>query len=85
MAFGLRPASNIAQRFADVIVSLWRRRMHVAEVGYAKVAMQRRPDFAKWVNDRGGAVAASAYLFAVFIYTDDPIFIIVGADRMARG
>ena len=27
----------------------------------------------------------TAALFAVFIYTDDPIFIIVGALRMARG
>ena len=34
---------------------------------------------------RGGVHSAAAQLFAVFIYTDDPIFIILGAERMARG
>ena len=85
MTFGLRPASNIAQRFADAIVSIWRRRMLEAEITHTEALMETDPDFAAWVQSRGGPSAATAALFAVFIYTDDPIFIIVGALRMARG
>ena len=47
--------------------------------------METDPGFAAWVQSQGGPSAATAALFAVFIYTDDPIFIIVGALRMARG
>ena len=85
MTFGLRPASNIAQRFAEAIVAMWRDQMQEAELPYLQQAMDRSADFARWVASRGGIHSAAAQLFAVFIYTDDPIFIILGAERMARG
>ena len=40
MTFGLRPASNIAQRFADAIVSIWRRRMLAAELVHTEALMR---------------------------------------------
>ena len=85
MTFGLRPASNIAQRFADAIVSIWRRRTLAAETNHTKALMETDLGFAAWVQSQGGPSAATAALFAVFIYTDDHIFIIVGALRMVRG
>ena len=84
MTFGLRPASNIAQRFANAIVSIWRRRMLAAELEHTEALMETNADFAQWVRSRGGPQAATAALFAVFIYTDDPIFLVVGGLRMAH-
>jgi len=45
MTFGLRPASNIAQRFADAIVSIWRRRMLAAELVHTEALMETNADF----------------------------------------
>ena len=84
MTFGLRPASNIAQRLAEAIVAIWRDQMQEAEISYRQQAMERSADFARWVKSRGGVHSAAAQLFAVFIYTDDPIFIVLGAEHMAR-
>ena len=85
MTFGIRPASNIAQRFADAILAIWKRRMQTLEEPFTIALMKANPIFASWVHSRGGVAAATAALFAAFIYTDDPIFIIIGAERMARG
>ena len=84
MTFGLRPASNIAQRFADAILDIWRRNMQETDTQHLKRHMQQSPQFAAWVESRGGPSSAASQLFASFIYTDDPIFIVLGADRMAR-
>jgi site-specific DNA-cytosine methylase len=85
MTFGLRPASNIAQRFADAILSIWKKRMQALEEPFTAALAASNPVFRAWVQSRGGIAAATAALFAAFIYTDDPIFIIIGAERMARG
>ena len=80
MTFGLRPASNIARRFAEAIVAIWRRLLQEAELPYLKQAMERSEQFAKWVESRGGVASAAAQC-SLFIYTGDPIFIILGAER----
>ena len=68
MTFGLRPASNIAQRFADAIVSIWRRRMLEAEITHTEALMETDPDFAAWVQSRGGSGSYSGSLCSVYIY-----------------
>ena len=79
MTFGLRPASNIAQRFADAILAIWRDRMAKEE----KSALQELADgctrFAELLKN-----CPSLALAVGFIYTDDPIFIVLGHQRMAR-
>ena len=58
--------------------------MLAAELVHTEALMETNADFAQWVHSRGGPSSATAALFAVFIYTDDPIFLVVGALRMAR-
>ena len=58
--------------------------MLAAELEHTEALMKTNADFAQWVRSRGGHQAATAALFAVFIYTDDPIFMVVGALRMTR-
>ena len=55
-----------------------------AELKHTEALMETNADFAPWVRSQGGPQTATAALFAVFIYTDDPIFLVVGALRMAR-
>ena len=43
MTFGLGPASNIAQQFAEAIVAMWRKLMQEAEVPYLWIALQSLP------------------------------------------
>ena len=84
MTVGLRPASNIAQRFAEAVVAIWRGQMQEAAIPYLQQAMERSADFACWVTLCGGIHCAAEQLFAVFIYTDDSMFVVLGAERMAR-
>lgn len=78
MTFGLRPASNIAQRFADAILAIWKKRFAEREAPFVAQLLDKFPGLAACK----AAVASS--LAAAFIYTDDPIFLALSAPTMAR-
>jgi len=86
MTFGLRPASNIAQRFADAILWVFRRRMIQAEIPFLEAEEMANTELARWRRDRAclESTVDQTQLFAAFIYTDDPALLVVGAQRMAR-
>jgi hypothetical protein len=88
MTFGVSPASNIAQRFADSILWIFRRRMVVADAPFLEQEAREYPQLRAWLEDRllllGCDPALQCQLYAALIYTDDPLFMVLGAARMAR-
>jgi hypothetical protein len=80
MTFGLRPASNIAQRFADSILHLFRIRMDAEDAPHLALLRKEYPGFDAWCKRRRGQIR----LYAAFIYTDDPLFLAISPERMAR-
>ena len=80
MTFGLRPASNIAQRFADAILEIWRKRMDIIEAPHINELRRTVPAFDLWCASQSKPIR----LYAAMIYTDDPVFLVLGPERMAR-
>ena len=93
LGFGAKISSNVAQRFSEAILFMLRQDMDAAE---ANLPWDERPSAQVWRDARArmcrNAVALGALdtsdcaasqlrLWAVHMYTDDPIFIVVGVDR----
>jgi hypothetical protein len=86
MTFGISPASNIAQRFAEAILFIFRKRFAEADAPFLEEDMRRCPALRAWYKARLdlGDPLMQAQLMHTCVYTDDPIFVVVGAARMAR-
>ena len=89
LGFGTHPASNIAQRFSDALVEMFRQDMDAADAPF--LAADQRPSHVAWrqarakVASRTGTPAfIEQRLYFVIIYTDDPLFAVVGVDRAIR-
>ena len=86
MGFGVRPASNIAQRFANMLVDLVTRRFQKQELQLLQATTE--PRLQKWFQHRKtlseGTGFDEAMLWFMLMYTDDPIIAIVGVDRTVR-
>jgi hypothetical protein len=79
MTFGLRPASNIAQRWADSLLEIWRTKMDALEQAEIRDLQERFPPFNDWCKAQGGLIRLTAAL----IYTDDVLIMACGPERMA--
>ena len=88
LGFGARPSSNIAQRFSEALLHFLRQDMDAAEAG---VPIDLRPSAAHWRAARASIrrqepaeQRAQSRLYIVHMYTDDPIFAVVGVQRAIR-
>ena len=91
LGFGARPSSNIAQRFSEALLHFLREEMDAAE---ADVPFDVRPSAASWRAARASIRRLEEFepaerraqfrLYIVHMYTDDPIFAVVGVQRAVR-
>eukprot|EP00965_Chrysotila_dentata_P064070 2121400-Pleurochrysis_carterae.AAC.1 len=91
LGFGTHPASNVAQRVSDALLSLFRERM-LDEADAAHLAADRRPEYLAWRQARTRirrthephAERAQQRLYFAHMYTDDPVLGVVGVQRALR-
>ena len=81
LTFGLSMASNVAQRIANAFVWLFLREFALLDAPFLEELRRRYPAFDKWCAQRGQAQAALLWMCC---YTDDPLWVVAGADRMVR-
>lgn len=97
LGFGTHCASNIAQRFSYALLDIFRAKMDEVEHETQDAAHQRRAHLRSELKSgcyntsryreqkKGGIIACPQHrLYAAFVYTDDPIFLVVGAQRAIR-
>ena len=80
LGFGLKMASNIAQRFADLLVHIFRKAVAPAVKAAAKELSVSNLSFQKWWLQRLSLGDFHASLVVMLMYCDDPIILCVGAD-----
>jgi hypothetical protein len=80
LGFGIKMASNIAQRFADFLVHIFKQTMAPVVEAAAKKLSKQSSTFAKWWDERLKLGSWQAVLVVMLMYCDDPIIICVGAD-----
>ncbi|KAL3916972.1 MAG: hypothetical protein SGPRY_006597, partial [Prymnesium sp.] len=79
--FGTRGASSIAQRFSYYgLLELFYAQMNEADFEADDEALE----LWKAMREGGVTVFPQQRLYAAFMYTDDPIFVVVGAARTVR-
>jgi hypothetical protein len=72
--------SNIAQRFADFLVTIFKRKiLPVMDKATERIA-SRYGAFADWWNHRKALGEHQAFLVTMFMYTDDPCILCLGPD-----
>ena len=109
LGFGTHGASNIAQRFSDALLYLFREDMDAADAPFFDAPS---PQMQAWLDAReqaAGAAAAASYesfgnfdmddepsdarhmhrleqrrLYSAYVYSDDPVFLVVGVERTLR-
>ena len=92
LGFGTHGASNLAQRFSDALLHLFRHDMDAAEAAYGDERWARaRRQAALEVAKRRGRAAPSeqelleqSRLYAAYCFTDDGLFLTVGVGRTLR-
>ena len=80
LGFGIKMASNIAQRFADFLVHIFKQQMAPIAEAAAKELSKQSCTFAMWWNDRLKLGSCQTVLVVMLMYCDDPIIICVGAN-----
>ena len=81
LTFGLSCASNIAQRVANAFVWLFLKEFQELDAQFLVELRARYPRFDKWCECRGKAEVALLWMCC---YTDDPLWVVAGADRVVR-
>ena len=88
MTFGPSKASQLAQRIANFLMDMFYRRMDEADAPFVKEEAMRSPALKAWLTARGSSVGGEwqwtvqCRLYTALMYTDDPFFICLGADRL---
>jgi hypothetical protein len=82
LGFGLSPSSNIAQRFADAMLWVLEQRVDAAESALSDI--DDDPVLRAILAARKALGPHQDRLWSCFVYTDDTIFLIVGAARTVR-
>jgi hypothetical protein len=80
LGFGIKMASNIAQRFADFMVFILKRRLQPVVEAIAAALCSKSAEFAEWWAHRQSLGEGQATLFSLLCYTDDPCFLCMGPD-----
>ena len=90
MTFGPSKASQLAQRIANFIIEMFCQRMDKADEPFVRKEAESNPALRAWLLERGTQEggkwkwATQCRLYAAFMYTDDPFFVCLGADRLVR-
>lgn len=80
LGFGIKLASNIAQRFADFLVHIFKRIVAPAvELAASKFCKENKL-FAEWWQQRLALGQAQAVRVTMLMYCDDPIILCCGTD-----
>jgi hypothetical protein len=82
LGFGIKMASNIAQRFADFLVHIFRKALAPAVVRLAARFCGESSEFESWWEHRQSLSEGllQAVLCCIFMYCDDPCVLCVGPD-----
>ena len=80
LGFGIKMASNAAQRFADFLVSIFKRTILPIMNGIAQRHCDTNGAFRHWWQSRQALGDWQAVLCTMFMYTDDPCILSVGPD-----
>ena len=84
LGFGAKLSSNAAQRFSEALLFLLREDMDALE---AQQPLDMRPSAQQWREARSkisSRLSDQSRLYFVHMYTDDPIFGVVGVERALR-
>ena len=85
LGFGFSCASNIAQRLSYGILGIFRRHFDLEDSPYLDADRRKAP---RYFQSRDAVSALTGHneprLAAAHMYTDDPIFVVVGAERAKR-
>ena len=84
LGFGLKMASNIAQRFADFLVHVFKKAVKPVMEQIAERLCQSNAKFKDWWASRSALGEWQATLVTMLMYCDDPIIICVGAEMTHR-
>ena len=91
MTFGPSKASQLAQRIANFIIDMFCRRMDEVDAPFVEEEAKNNPALKAWLLARGVMVEGTwqwttqCRLFAALMYTDDPCFLCLGAERCPEG
>ena len=80
LGFGIKMASNVAQRFADFLAHIFRKAIRPAVMRKAAQFCRNAEEFSSWWDNRLGLGELQATLVAMFMYCDDPCILAVGPD-----
>ena len=81
LGFGIKMASNVAQRFANFLVNIFRKSIEPAVQKVVQKHKHNR-EFCRWWDHRLKLGDWQATLCAIFMYTDDPCILAVGPDMV---
>jgi hypothetical protein len=84
MTFGISPASNIAQRGANAFIWFFLREFAKLDAPHLAADAGKHPALEAWLSDRRRLGPRQATLLWMCCYTDDPLWLVVGADRVVR-
>jgi len=86
MTFGPSRASQIGQRKANHLMEMFRSEMDKIDTVITLEEADRCPKLKKWLEDRyvDGKWSIQCRLYFSAMYTDDPIIVALGAERMTR-
>ena len=82
LGFGVSASSNVCQRFAHAVVEIFRRAFDREEA--ALFEAETDPDKLAYLSGRRALGVGQCRLFELSCYTDDPMLVCVGIDRLAR-
>ena len=80
LGFGIKMASNVAQRFANFLVHIMRQKLQPIMESLAARLCQGNQQFAEWWQHRSRLGEGQAAIAAIPMYCDDPCILCVGAD-----
>jgi hypothetical protein len=84
MTFGVYPASGISQRGANALVFLFLSDWVDYDALFLEEDCKRTPALRAWFIERRKLGPLQHRLLHMMMYTDDPLWFVVGADRMVR-
>ena len=73
-----------AQRFANMTITVFKTEMDKMELEVLASIRTASPQFDKWCKHRESLGDSPVRLYHVLVYTDDPVWLLLGADRVAR-
>ena len=84
MTFGISMASNVAQRGANAFVLVFLQEFALLDAPFLLELAAGNPEFTRWLEGRSRLGPLQAALLWMMCYTDDPVWVIAGADRVVR-